>query len=264
LDGVNFYEEGTERFLADRVADRRGDHSDHRCDCNPQSFAGDLWFMELGAMRVHIEVNGPKGRAVLSVPVASFARQSRTMNRGLRGVFAFFFVFLTLSVVPIAGAVVRDSGAPPGTDRPASSRRSRTVMAIALIASVAVLHMNRNWWNAEACLRKGLRGLQGGSSLAKLLAEHRGVRNTADLPPLTEEQILNWADSHKAQTEKWPNQTSGPVNDAPGETWSGVNTALQSGGRGFPGGSSIVKILEEKRGIRNRLNLPPLTEEQIL
>jgi hypothetical protein len=45
-------------------------------------------------------------------------------------------------------------------------------------------------------LRLGLRGLPGGSSLARLLDEQRRVRNVKNLPPLTEEQILAWADEH--------------------------------------------------------------------
>ena len=50
----------------------------------------------------------------------------------------------------------------------------------------------------------GLRGLAGGSSLPRLLAEQRGVRNVHGLPPLTEEQVLAWADAHHARTGRWP------------------------------------------------------------
>lgn len=38
----------------------------------------------------------------------------------------------------------------------------------------------------NANLRTGRRGLRGGSSLARLLAQHRGYRNRAALPSLTE------------------------------------------------------------------------------
>lgn len=118
---------------------------------DPQFFVGNLWFREFGALQVRIEVEGSKGKAELSVPVASFARQSLSMDRGLRGIFAFFFVFLTLSVVPIAGALVRESGAAPGTVPLGSNRRlSRIVMVMALIVAVAVLQLNRSWWNAQA------------------------------------------------------------------------------------------------------------------
>ncbi len=85
------------------------------------------------------------------------------------------------------------------------------------------------WRNIDAALRYGLRGLPGGSSLARLLAEHRGVRNLMQLPPLTEEQILAWADAHYQRTGAWPTGKSGPVSEAPGETWRGVQMALHMG-----------------------------------
>jgi len=118
---------------------------------DPQFFVSNLWFLEFGALQLRIEVDGSKGKAELSVPVASFARQSLSMDRGLRGIFAFFFIFLTLSIVPIVGAVVRESGVAPGAAPLSSNRwRSRIVMVIALIAAVVVLQLNRNWWNAQA------------------------------------------------------------------------------------------------------------------
>jgi hypothetical protein len=120
------------------------------------------------------------------------------------------------------------------------------------------------WRDVDNALRMGLRGFTRGSSLAQLLSEERGVRNRAELPPLIKEQILNWADSHKVRTGKWPNQTSGPVNDAPGETWSNIQQALNRGLRSLPGGSSVAQLLAEERGVRNRSALQPLTTDQIL
>lgn len=116
------------------------------------------------------------------------------------------------------------------------------------------------WRNVDNALRLGLRGLPGNSSLAKLLAERRGVRNNAGLPPLTEEGILEWADKHKAETGKWPSFKSGPVGDT---LWSAVDVALTKGGRGLPGGSSLPKLLAGRRGVRNRtVPKTPLSEEK--
>jgi hypothetical protein len=91
-----------------------------------------------------------------------------------------------------------------------------------------------------------------------------GVRNPAAVPALTPAQILEWADSHKARTDRWPTTTSGPVSDSPGETWLGVNAALRVGNRGLPGGQSLARLLAEHRGKRNHLALPRLTVPQIL
>lgn len=120
------------------------------------------------------------------------------------------------------------------------------------------------WSAVDACLKSGSRGLNRGSSLAKLLLERRGRRHKKYLPPLTPPGILAWADAHQARTGEWPGQDSGPVKDAPGETWSGMDCALLEGGRGLPGGSSLAQLLADERGVRNHLALPPLSPGQIL
>lgn len=119
------------------------------------------------------------------------------------------------------------------------------------------------WKGVSMALVKGLRGLLGGSSLTKLLAEHRGVRNTQDLPLLTIAQILAWADEYRQQTGEWPSINSGPVNGTSGETWSSIQSALCRGVRGLSGVSSLAQLLAEHRGRRNQKN-QPLTVEQIL
>src|SRR5262245_57391977 len=65
-----------------------------------------------------------------------------------------------------------------------------------------------NWRKLNAALRLGARGLPPGRSLGRLLAEEREVRNRTSLPPLTVEQILAWADSHRVRTGRWPGRTS--------------------------------------------------------
>jgi hypothetical protein len=117
----------------------------------PQFFVTNLWFMEYGALQVRIEVDGSKGKAELSVPVASFARQSLQMGSGLRILGALFLIGLTLSVVPIMGGVVRDAAVPPGQPVPASNRQlSRRVMVITLTLALVILYLNRALWKAEA------------------------------------------------------------------------------------------------------------------
>ena len=74
------------------------------------------------------------------------------------------------------------------------------------------------------------------------------MRNIKDLPNLTIEQILKWADKHKKRTGEWPRQKSGEVTTGtPGETWLGIDHSLRRGSRGLPGGSSLAKLLDEKR-----------------
>ena len=132
------------------------------------------------------------------------------------------------------------------------------------LSSGRVLGTDDTWAGINHSLWAGRRGLPGGTSMAILLAEHRGVRNLSDLPPLTEELILAWADAHRERTGEWPNIQSGAIDDASGEKWANVNAALQTGGRGLPGNSSLAKLMQERRGVRNVGNLPSLTEAQIL
>jgi hypothetical protein len=103
--------------------------------------------------------------------------------------------------------------------------------------------------------------LPGGSSLARLLAAKRGVRNIAQLPPLTEELILDWADRHYELTGHWPSVLSGEVGLPAGEGWRNINQRLCEGGRGLPPGSSLAKLLADRRRTTPR---PDLTEGQIL
>jgi hypothetical protein len=87
---------------------------------------------------------------------------------------------------------------------------------------------------------------------------------TQNLPPLTEQIILQRADAHFERHGEWPTAASGPITDAPGETWLAADMALRKGRRGLPGGSSLALLLVEHRDVRNRLNLPAFTIEQIL
>jgi hypothetical protein len=96
------------------------------------------------------------------------------------------------------------------------------------------------------------------------LAKRRGVRKTYNLPPLTAEQVLAWADAHRARTGKWPTLTYGPVVGSKRETWCALSEALHHGRRGLPRCKSLACFLARYRGVRNRKQLPRLSAKQIL
>jgi hypothetical protein len=102
------------------------------------------------------------------------------------------------------------------------------------------------WLAIHTALTHGIRGLPGGSTLAQLLAEHRGVRNHMRLPKLTVERILSWAARYRQRTGKWPSRYSGLIEGSSGETWSAVDTALTQGHRGLPGKSSLPQLLARR------------------
>jgi hypothetical protein len=124
---------------------------------------------------------------------------------------------------------------------------------------------DEDWEQIDRALRNGKRGLPGRSSLARLLAQHRGVRNRRSLPPLTEEQLVAWAQAYRRRTGRWPAHRREEVEEAPGEYWCNLDGALRRGGRGLPGGSSLYDLLCRRCGRgRRRLAAPPLTVEQVL
>ena len=130
---------------------------------------------------------------------------------------------------------------------------------------MAILEAIDETWSAiNFALRSGQRGLPGGSSLPRLLMAERQVRSAHYAPPLEIPKILAWAEAFHARTKRWPNPRSGPIREAPGETWLAVSNALVSGRRGLPGGTSIARLLVEQGKMRHAWYAPPLTIEQIL
>ena len=90
------------------------------------------------------------------------------------------------------------------------------------------------------------------------------MRNRKALPALSIKEVLRWADRFFKANGHWPTRQDGPIAGAPGETWAAVDAALHNSCRGFRGGTSLARLLERKRGARNRKHLPKLTERQIL
>jgi hypothetical protein len=120
------------------------------------------------------------------------------------------------------------------------------------------------WSVVNNALTRGYRGLRPGSSLAKLLLEHRGRTHRLFLPRFSIQRILAWADAYHERTGQWPTRNSGRIATASADTWFIVDKALRNGGRGLSAGSSLARLLTQRRGVRNLSELPPLTVEQIL
>jgi hypothetical protein len=120
---------------------------------------------------------------------------------------------------------------------------------------------NENWRAIDQALRWGDRGLPPGSSLVRLLREHcRASLRRRSPEPLTLDAILAWGDAYHATTGEWPVGPEGEVRGGPpGLTWQAIRTALRQGGRGLPGGTSLVRLWAEYRDRR-----PVLSLERIL
>lgn len=73
------------------------------------------------------------------------------------------------------------------------------------------------------------------------------------LPPLTEGQILAWADAHHAAHGEWPTSRCSEqvIPDTGGDRWFNSDQVLRKGFRGLAGGSSLPKLLAKRRGVPN-------------
>ena len=104
------------------------------------------------------------------------------------------------------------------------------------------------WKGIDQALRGGYRGLPGGTTLARLLAQQRGVRNRVNLPRLTERQIAHLG---RGALPTHPHLAQPPIRryaGTPDESWAAVDLALRWGYRGLPGGSSLVELLRQRDG----------------
>jgi superfamily II DNA or RNA helicase len=120
------------------------------------------------------------------------------------------------------------------------------------------------WAGINHALERGHRGLNvSGYSIAKILQEHRGVRNRGDLPDLTEELVIGYADAYFAANKTWPKRDSGAIPGTP-DTWAAICVALRNGSRGLKTKTSLADLLWRERKVPNKANRPELTEEQVL
>jgi len=83
-------------------------------------------------------------------------------------------------------------------------------------------------------------------------------------PHLRERQIVDWAKAYFRREGRWPSCLSGQVAEAPGETWSGINTALYNGNRGLRSGRTLASFLRQHTEKRARTYKPALRYDQII
>ena len=81
--------------------------------------------------------------------------------------------------------------------------------------------------------------------------------------PIRIEEILDWANAHQAKHGVWPTAYSGAIPGS-GRTWLAIDSALRRGCCGLPGGTSLSKLLAQKRGAPAGRRPPNLSEEQVL
>jgi hypothetical protein len=118
---------------------------------DPTLFAAELWFMTPTSYELSVNVNGPSGPGSVVMPVMALATAQRTMTPGLGAVLGALAVFLTVGLLTIVGAAVRESVLSPGLE-PDSLRRRRARIGVVAAAALAALALwgGNVWWSAEA------------------------------------------------------------------------------------------------------------------
>lgn len=118
---------------------------------DPQFFAGRLWLMEFGALKVRVTADGSKGKGELALPVPAFAQRNLPMQKPLGSLLVALMVFLAVGLVFIAGAASREGNLEAGElASPKRNRRAKIVMAATAVVVFGILFLGNAWWGAEA------------------------------------------------------------------------------------------------------------------
>src|SRR5262245_52193039 len=118
---------------------------------DPSLFASELWFMTASSYELGVTVDGPEGHGDVIIPVLALATAERQMPSWLGSVLAALGVFLTVGLLTIIGAAVRESRLAPGVEPDGvCRRRARIGIAITAILAGLALWGGNVWWTAEA------------------------------------------------------------------------------------------------------------------
>jgi hypothetical protein len=107
-------------------------------------------------------------------------------------------------------------------------------------------------------------GLEWNDYRVLAFCHERGIHIMPLRPRFSDEQILEWADSHYERMGEWPIARSGLIPESPDKTWAAIDSALREGWWGLRGGRSLAKLLARERSVRNQTSIPRLTKETIL
>jgi hypothetical protein len=122
-----------------------------RSKTDPRFFTSSLWLMESGSLRVLLKVNGTRGSAELSVPVASFGQAVLPMPKALGALLLVLVIGLALGAIAIVGAAARESRVARGADVPPEyRRRGLRAMAIMTVLVALTFYGAFAWWNSDA------------------------------------------------------------------------------------------------------------------
>ena len=118
---------------------------------DPTLYAAEIWFMTASSYQMAVDVEGPSGSGTAMIPVMAIATADREMPPWLGGVLVALGILLTVGLLTLIGAAVRESVLAPG-DEPDDKRRWRARLATAgtCVLAALILWGGSAWWDAEA------------------------------------------------------------------------------------------------------------------
>jgi hypothetical protein len=124
---------------------------------DPHLYGSTLWLMRTGSWKIRVAVDGARGAGELAVPIPALARAVRPMPGFLGTLLLGVLALLVSAAIAIAGASLRESDLPSGT-QPDARRVARGRWAMIVTAALLALGIfgGRHWWNAEAVLYRRL------------------------------------------------------------------------------------------------------------
>jgi hypothetical protein len=123
-----------------------------RSSADPQSFTGSLWLMAIGSgsWKVRVHAFGPAGEGDLQIPVPTLPTRMKPMDQGVTYFLIGMMVFLTVGMVALVGAGIRESKLEPGVPSKAWNAKTIGIMGAVSVLLLFILWSGNNWWIAEA------------------------------------------------------------------------------------------------------------------
>ncbi len=121
-----------------------------RSASDPQFYEGSLWLMSTGSWEVHIHVIGAGGEGDLPIPVPAVALKIKPMQTGVGYFLTGMMIFLTVGMVAIVGAAVRESQLDPAAGGAGWNRKTVGAMACASVVLIGALWFGGSWWGEDA------------------------------------------------------------------------------------------------------------------
>jgi hypothetical protein len=123
-----------------------------RLAADPNQFIGSLWLMSFGSWEVHVHATGDQGSGEITVPVAAIATKIKAIQPGVEYFLIGMMAFLTIGMVAIVGASVREAQLPAGAPAKPWGAKSVTGMLMAAALLGAALWYGGKWWGDDAAL----------------------------------------------------------------------------------------------------------------